>query len=356
MSDSNKVPRGSDRSRPSNRPHRERRRPDQPGAENNHSGRRSREDRREPRESHQSKPNPSRQPDPSSERYDPQGESYSRPPSLRLPPSQPNSRPSSSSPPYYTSASPTSTPPKESFGTKCSYLCSRRGILQFTEIITNLMVLICVAAAQAAMSGYTSMGGLGAGAFSINSAYSPFQGTELQEVRDLDMQFSQMRTPGVYGGVVFSIVTGSLTLLFLVASAKPLHRLPPKLLMAEFVFNILACIGYIVGVGLYLHLIITVNKTEVCRLRNRLYARQGYTFMNCDVQGGDAAVALFGLISACLYCGSAVFSFLTLRTLKKILKDMYSGNAFHHDFEEVECTERTNHQEAKGRQQIATLM
>ncbi|XP_078054843.1 MARVEL domain-containing protein 3-like isoform X1 [Mustelus asterias] len=364
MSDANKVPKSSDRNRPSNRPHRERRPQDRSSAESNHSGRRNRDDRRDPRDSHQSKPYPSRQSHPPSERqsyppserYDPRGESYSRPPGARSPPPHPNSRPSSSSPPYYSSASPTNTSPKESFGTKCSYLCSRRGVLQFTEITTNLMVLICVAASQAAISGYTSMGGLGAGAFSIDSAYSPFQGTELQQVRDLDMQFSQMRTPGVYAGVVFSIVAGSLTILFLVAGAKPLHRLSPKILIAEFVFNILACVGYIVGVGLYLHLIITVNSTEVCRLRNRLYAGRGYTFMNCDVQGGDAAVALFGLISACLYCASAVFSFLTLRTLKEIMKDMYGDNAIHHDFEDVEYKEPTNHRGNNGEQQLTTLM
>ncbi|XP_043575347.1 MARVEL domain-containing protein 3 isoform X2 [Chiloscyllium plagiosum] len=359
MSDVNKVPRGSDRNRPSNRPHREKRYQDHTSSENNHSGKRSREDRRDYRESHQSKPNSSRQPySPSESKHDSR-EEYSQPPGSRVPPSHPNSRPSSSSPPYYSSPSLTNTPPpppKESFGTKCSYMCSRRGILQFSEVVTNILVLICVAAAQAAISGYTSMGGLGAGAFSIDSAYSPFQGTELEQIRDLDLQYSQQRTPGVYGGVAVSIVMGSLTLLFLVGGAKPLHRLSPKFLMAEFVFNILACIGYIVGVGLYLHLMILVNSTEVCRLRNRLYARHGYTFMNCDVQGGDAAVALFGLISSCLYCASAVMSFLTLRTLKKINRDMYMNNTVRRDFEEFEHSKRTNHQEDKADQQLTTLV
>ncbi|XP_020377095.1 MARVEL domain-containing protein 3-like [Rhincodon typus] len=229
-------------------------------------------------------------------------------------------------------------------------------ILQFSEVVTNILVLICVAAAQAAISGYTSMGGLGAGAFSIDSAYSPFQGTELEQVRDLDLQYSQQRTPGVYGGVAVSIVVGALTLLFLVGGAKPLHRLSSKFLMAEFVFNILACIGYIVGVGLYLHLMILVNSTEVCRLRNRLYARHGYTFMNCDIQGGDAAVALFGLISSCLYCASAVMSFLTLKSLKKITRDMYVNNAVRHDFEEFEHSKHTNRQMDKADQQLTTLV
>ncbi|XP_078275287.1 MARVEL domain-containing protein 3 [Rhinoraja longicauda] len=350
MSDTNKVPRHSDGSRSTNRPHRERRPRDRPSTESNHSGRRRTEDRREHNTNQ-----PSREPYLPSERHahDPPEESYSIPPTARGAPSQPNSRPSSTAPPVYSSVSQANTPPKESCGTKCSYLCSRRGVLQFSEIITNLMVLICVAASQAAMSGYTSMGGLGIGSFSINSAYSPFQGTELKQIRELDMQFTQMRAPGVYGGVTFSIVMGSLTLLCLVGGAKPLHRISPKFLMAEFVFNILACIGYIVGIGLYLHLIIKVNSTEVCRLRHRLYAGRGYTFMNCDVQGGDAAVALFGIISAGMYCGSAVLSFLTLRTLKKIIN---ANNSFQHSLEEDEYKNRINHQEVKTNRDLATFV
>ncbi|XP_059801282.1 MARVEL domain-containing protein 3-like isoform X1 [Hypanus sabinus] len=353
MSYPSKVPRNSDGSHSSNNPHRERRPRDRPHPENSHSGRRSRED---PRDNHQSKP--SREPYPSSKRHsrDSVEETYSRPPTTRGTPSQPDSIPSSSAPPFYSAVSQANSPPKESFGTKCSYLCSRRGVLQFSEITTNLMVLICVAASQAAISGYTSMGGLGIGSFSIDSAYSPFQGTELKQIRELDMQFNQMRTPGVYGGVTVSIVLGCLTILFLVGGGKPLHRISPKLLMAEFAFNIIACIGYIVGVGLYLHLMITVNSTEVCRLRHRLYAGRGYTFMNCDIQGGDAAVALFGLISACLYCGSAVLSFLTLRSLKKILRNMHLNNSVQNYLEEDEYKNQAGHQEVKPNHNLSTLV
>ncbi|MGH0139256.1 UNVERIFIED_CONTAM: hypothetical protein FKN15_028981 [Acipenser sinensis] len=212
---------------------------------------------------------------------------------------------------------------------------------------TNLMVLICVAVAQAVMSGFSSMGGLATGSFSLNSAINPFQGTvssmgglatgsfslnsainpfqgtELQEVRALDMQYSQMRGPGVYGGVAFSLVMGVLTLFFLIGGAKPLYRIPIKLLVLEFFFNVLACVGYIVAVGLYLHFVIQVNATDVCKKRERLYARQGYTWMNCDVQGSDAAVALFGLITACLYFVGLILCALTIRLAKAIQTDLY---------------------------------
>uniref|UniRef100_A0A8D0BPN6 MARVEL domain-containing protein n=1 Tax=Salvator merianae TaxID=96440 RepID=A0A8D0BPN6_SALMN len=204
-------------------------------------------------------------------------------------------------------------PSKETFSEKCSNLCSRRGILQFVEITVNILVLVCIGASQASVSGFTSMGGIGS--FSLNSGYSPFEGTELQEVRDLDMQYSQMRAPCVYGGVAFSLTMMCLTLLFLVAGGKPIHRLSVRLLVTECIFGILACLGYIAAVGLYLYFVMQVNSTDVCKRRERLYARRGYTSMNCIVQGGDASVALFGLLAACLYCASTVVGFLTIRSV-----------------------------------------
>nr|XP_028594427.1 MARVEL domain-containing protein 3-like [Podarcis muralis] len=196
-----------------------------------------------------------------------------------------------------------------------NHILQTEGILQFVEITLNILVLVCIGAAQASISGFTSMGGLGS--FNINSAYSPFEGVELQEVRDLDMQFNQMRAPCVYGGVAFSLTLLCLTILFLVAGGKPIHRLSVRLLVTECVFDVLACLAYIVAVGLYLHFVLQVNATEVCKKRERLYARRGYTSMNCSVQGGDASVALFGLLVACLYFASTVVCFLTIRSVRE---------------------------------------
>ncbi|XP_048450471.1 activating signal cointegrator 1 complex subunit 2 homolog, partial [Rhincodon typus] len=137
MSDANKVPRSSDRNQPSNKAHRERRYQNHSSSENNYPGKRSREDRRDYRESHQSKPHPSRQSYPPSERHDPH-EEYTRHPGSRVPSSHPNSHPSSSSPPYYSSPSQTNPPPpKESFGTKCSYMCSRRDLSWLLAAFSN---------------------------------------------------------------------------------------------------------------------------------------------------------------------------------------------------------------------------
>ncbi|NXE35423.1 MALD3 protein, partial [Ptilorrhoa leucosticta] len=205
-------------------------------------------------------------------------------------------------------------PPKESFSMKCSKVCTTRGILKFVEITVNLLVLICVGASQASVAGFTSLGGFGS--FNLNWAYSPFEGTELREVRELDMQFTQMRAPCVYGGVAFSLTAATLTLVFLVVGAKPIQQLRTGLLLGECAFSLLAGVAYLAAVGLYLHFVRQVNATEVCRRRERLYARRGYTSMNCAVQGGDAAIGLFGVVASCLYFASFVLCILAVRTVR----------------------------------------
>ncbi|XP_064189923.1 MARVEL domain-containing protein 3 [Anguilla rostrata] len=240
----------------------------------------------------------------------------------------PSSERSSTQPPYYPRRSST-PPPRHHRGTareepqesKCAHICSRRGIMLICAVLTNALVLICVVAAQMVMSGMSAMGGLAAGGFDINSAYTPFEGTELQQVRDLDMQYSQMRAPGIYGGVAFSLTMGVTSLLFVVSGNRPAHRLSPKLLVAQFVFQLVGAVAYVVAVGLYLHFVITVNATDVCKKRERLYARQGYTWMNCDVGGADAAVALFSLITAILFAAGCVLTGQTIRGIRRYRQD-----------------------------------
>ncbi|NXF06622.1 MALD3 protein, partial [Smithornis capensis] len=227
--------------------------------------------------------------------------------------SDPYSKRSEAAQEYFTPP-PEFYPPKESFSTKCSKVCTTRGILKFVEITVNLLVLICVGASQASVAGFTSLGGFGS--FNLNSAYSPFEGTELQQVRELDMQFTQMRAPCVYGGVAFSLTAGVLTLVFLVVGAKPIQQLRMGLLVGECAFNLLAGMAYLAAVGLYLHFVMQVNSTEVCKRRERLYARRGYTSMNCVVQGGDAAVGLFGAVASCLYFASFVICIRAVRTVR----------------------------------------
>uniref|UniRef100_A0A3Q2P0Z7 Si:ch211-191a24.4 n=1 Tax=Fundulus heteroclitus TaxID=8078 RepID=A0A3Q2P0Z7_FUNHE len=201
---------------------------------------------------------------------------------------------------------------------KCNNICSRRGIVLICSVLTNGLVLICVVAAQMVMSGLSSMGGMGS--FNINSNFN-MQGTELEQARQLDMEYSQMRAPGIYGGVAFSLTFGVVSLLFVVAGSKPAYRTSRKLLVGALAFQAGGAVAYVVAVGLYLHFVIRVNSTDVCKRREILYTRNGYTWMNCSVGGADAAVALFGLITAILYTAGTVITVQTVRGVKRYLQE-----------------------------------
>ncbi|KAM3619719.1 uncharacterized protein V6R79_012519 [Siganus canaliculatus] len=232
---------------------------------------------------------------------------------------------SSSRPPYYPRES--DPPPRhvrehaphvEHRGSTCTHICSKRGIVLICSVLTNSLVLICVVAAQLVTSGLSSAAGLGG--FNINSNFN-LQGTELQKVRELDSQYSQMRAPGIYGGIAFSLTFGVLSLLFVVSGNKPSHHLPRKHLYGALAFQAVGAVAYVVAVGLYLHFVITVNSTDICQQRERLYVRNGYTWMSCDVSGADAAVALFGLITAILYTAGVVLTIQTIRGVKQYLQE-----------------------------------
>ncbi|XP_069075548.1 MARVEL domain-containing protein 3-like isoform X2 [Pleurodeles waltl] len=293
--------------------------------EEQHGGRdNSRDQLHRSRESHRSdsEDKRARKPQPSNGRPPSQGpprSQQSRPPAVH---SEPHLRSPVSASQSYGVPSRNMPLKKLSFSEKCSNLCSRRGILQFVEILVNILVLICVVASFAVTSGFTSSGGVGMGSLTMDAMISPFEGTEFQQARELDMQYSQLRAPGVYGGVSFSLAIGAVTLGFLILGARPFHHLSIRILLAELVFEVLACVGYIVAVALYLHFITVVNATDLCKKRAQLYAGRGYNWMNCEVQGGDAAVAIFGLVAACLYLPSAVLCGLTIKSVREYRRNL----------------------------------
>ncbi|XP_030060935.1 MARVEL domain-containing protein 3 [Microcaecilia unicolor] len=174
---------------------------------------------------------------------------------------------------------------------KCRYLCTGRGVLQLLEVVLNALVLLCVISSYFVLSGFSS-------GFGSNNFYSPFEGQELVQVRQLDQQFTVLRAPLLYGGLAFCLVLGALTLGLLAAGSKQFSR---KWLLFEAAFSLLACLAYTAAVGVFLHFALQVNSTDVCKRREQLYARNGLTWMNCDLAGTDGAAATFAILLVIFY-------------------------------------------------------
>ncbi|XP_004448876.1 MARVEL domain-containing protein 3 isoform X1 [Dasypus novemcinctus] len=194
---------------------------------------------------------------------------------------------------------------------KCRYLCTGRGVVQIVEVILNGMVLMCIVASYFVLAGFsasfTSGGGFG------NNYYSPFEGTELEQVRQLDQQYTVLRAPLIYGGVAVSLGLGVLTMGVLLQGAKSLTKLPRKWLLMEATFSLLAAVGYCIGIGIYLHVALQINSTDTCKKRERLYARKGLTWMNCQLAGTDGAAATFACLLVIMYGASVVLALRSYR-------------------------------------------
>ncbi|XP_048211125.1 MARVEL domain-containing protein 3 isoform X1 [Perognathus longimembris pacificus] len=201
---------------------------------------------------------------------------------------------------------------------KCRYLCTGRGVVQIVEVILNAMVLMCIVASYFVLAGFSasfaSGGGFG------NNYYSPFEGTELEQVRQLDQQYTVLRSPLIYGGVAVSLGLGVLTMGVLLQGAKSLAKLPRKWLLTEATFSLLAAVGYCVGIGVYLHVALQINATDTCKARERLYARKGLTWMNCQLAGTDGAAATFACLLVITYGASVVLALRSYRE-QKLYKD-----------------------------------
>ncbi|XP_051024712.1 MARVEL domain-containing protein 3 isoform X1 [Acomys russatus] len=201
---------------------------------------------------------------------------------------------------------------------KCRYLCTGRGVVQIVEVILNGMVLMCIVASYFVLAGFSasfaSGGGFG------NNYYSPFEGTELEQVRQLDQQYTILRSPLIYGGVAVSLGLGVLTMGVLLQGAKSLRKLPGRWLLMEAAFSLLAAVGYCVGIGFYLHAALRINSTDTCKTRERLYARKGLTWMNCQLAGTDGAAATFACLLVILYAASVVLALRAYRE-QKLYKD-----------------------------------
>ncbi|XP_063801566.1 MARVEL domain-containing protein 3 isoform X2 [Pseudophryne corroboree] len=187
---------------------------------------------------------------------------------------------------------------------KCKYLCTGRGVLQMLEVILNALVLICIISSYFVLSGFS--GGMASGGF--GGGYYPFEGQELQEVRQLDQQFTLLRSPLIYGGLTVSLLMGTTTLAMLAAGSKHLLSLSDRWLLFEAAFSSVASLGYGVAVGVFLHFAIQINSTDVCKRRERLYARNGLTWMNCDLAGTDGGAATFAILVIILYVASVVLA------------------------------------------------
>ncbi|KAG2469812.1 MALD3 protein, partial [Polypterus senegalus] len=191
-----------------------------------------------------------------------------------------------------------------------------QGALQLLEVLLNILVLVCVVSSFVSLSGFSSASaGFAGGSLSLDTMSYPFQGTELQLVRDLDQKFSIERAPLLYGSLAVSLGLGALTLGIMIGNARLHSRF---WILLEIIFSIIAAAAYLAGTAVYLHFVLQINRTDLCKQRAQLYARNGFTWMNCEVSGTDGAAAFFGLVLVVFYTASTVLAALQWKRIERL--------------------------------------
>ncbi|XP_075441971.1 MARVEL domain-containing protein 3-like isoform X2 [Ascaphus truei] len=228
--------------------------------------------------------------------------------------SRPATAPPRTSSQHYSPHSHRNYAEKQTFSEKCNNLCSRRGLLQLVEIFLNLLVLVCASATQSASAGFSSIGGFGSSYYySMGYSMSGFQGDEVNQITQLDVQYNRMKLPTVYCAAGIGLLLLTLTLSFLAAHCMSSVVQNRKLLLAEEVLNVVSAVTYIISIGIYIHFIKQINGTEMCKQREALYSRHGFNSVNCDILGTEVAVCVFAMMLVVLYIASAVVVGLMLK-------------------------------------------
>eukprot|EP00062_Callorhinchus_milii_P005480 gi/632945007/ref/XP_007887819.1/ PREDICTED: MARVEL domain-containing protein 3-like [Callorhinchus milii] len=191
------------------------------------------------------------------------------------------------------------------------------GLLQLVEIILNLVVLICAATTQSASAGFQSIGGFGSTYhYIMGYANSGFLGKEVQEIGELDVQYNYKKSATVYCAVGISVILFAFALAFLIVGCVMGSNKNANVLLGECVVNVLSGLAYLIGVALYLHYIKKTNATDMCKRRESLYNRHGYTSVKCDILGTEVAVSIFAVMLIVVYIAGVVFGVLAYRELR----------------------------------------
>lgn len=92
-------------------------------------------------------------------------------------------------------------------------------------------------------------------------------------------------------------------------------RAPKTFLITEIAAKVFTIVIYVIGLALYLHFIKQSNATDTCKRRMSLYARHGYTSVNCDVLGTEISASVFAVILVIVVIVHVVFLGFALKQL-----------------------------------------
>lgn len=187
------------------------------------------------------------------------------------------------------------------------------------EVLLNLLILACSSVSYSSTGGYTGITSLGGiYYYQYGGAYSGFDGADGEKAQQLDVQFYQLKLPMV---TVAMACSGALMAFCCLLIAMGVLRVPwhcPLWLVIEALLGVLIAVAYIPALYFYFHYLSAAYASPVCKEREALYQRKGYSGFSCSFHGGDIGAGIFAALGIGVFALGAVLAIRGYRKVRKL--------------------------------------
>lgn len=192
---------------------------------------------------------------------------------------------------------------------------------QMVEVLFAALILVCSSVSCGSAGGYTGLPALGGiYYYQYGGAYSGFNGADGERAQQLDQRFYQLKLPIARAAMA---VGGCLLVFPCILILVGVLRVPwhfPAWLLIECSLYIVIAIGTVPALYYFLHSLLSVYNSSVCKEREQLYQSKGYQGFWCSLHGAEIAAGLLGCMAAMAYllsAGLAVRGYRTVREQKQ---------------------------------------
>ncbi|NWR02462.1 MALD3 protein, partial [Paradoxornis webbianus] len=199
---------------------------------------------------------------------------------------------------------------------RCLYLRTGRACCQMVEVLLAALILVCSSVSCGSAGGYTGLPALGGiYYYQYGGAYSGFSGADGERAQQLDQRFYLLKLPIARAAMA---VGGGLLVFPCVLILVGVLRVPwhfPAWLLIECTLYIVIAVGTVPALYYFLHSLLNVYNSSVCKEREQLYQSKGYQGFWCSLHGAEIAAGLLCCMAAMAYLLSAGLAVRDYRTI-----------------------------------------
>lgn len=184
------------------------------------------------------------------------------------------------------------------------------------EVLLAVLILVCSSVSCGSAGGYTGLPALGGiYYYQYGGAYSGFGGAEGERAQQLDQRFYLQKLPIARAAMVVGgcLLVFPCVLILVSVLQVPWHF--PAWLLIESTLYIVIAVSTVPALYYFLHSLLSVYNSSVCKEREQLYQSKGYQGFWCSLHGAEIAAGLLGCMAAMAYLLSAGLAVRDYRTV-----------------------------------------